>query len=321
MIVTRTPLRVSLAGGGSDLPAFCADEPGAVLSAAITRYMYITASPRFGSGWRVSYSQTEIVRQHHELQHDLARAALRWMNAEGGLEIVSVADVPAGTGLGSSSAYAVGLLLALYAHYSGQDKLPPHVLAQDAACVEIEMAGHPVGRQDHYAASFGGLRFYEFTGETVHASQDLAPRARELEKRLVTIYLGGTHDAGELSRAQAGAIVTAEGRARLRELVGIAAHMRAAVIEGRHADVGRLLNESWRVKRRAPGVTSERIDAVYARALELGALGGKVCGAGGAGFLLLYAEPEYHAALREGLGFPLDHLSFAGAGAQVVYRD
>jgi len=304
MIISRTPLRISFAGGGSDLPAFCDSEAGAVVSATITRYIYITVNPKFDRRIRASYAETEIVEKVADLKHDLIREALRMTGIDGAIEITSISDIPSrGTGLGSSSAYTVGLLNALHAFsgkLAGADRL-----ARESCEIEIERCGKPIGRQDQYIAAYGGLKFIRFEpgGNVVVEPIICAPATRRaLQDHLLLLYTGQTRLSESILSAQSRNSAAPQTRSRLRHMVAIAQQMRDALNANRIDDFGALLHENWLEKRElAEGISSSEIDARYETARREGALGGKILGAGGGGFLLLFAPPQRHDAIAAAL--------------------
>ena len=302
MIITRTPFRVSFAGGGSDLEAFWHQEPGAVLSTAVDKYMYLTVKPRFGDTYRVSYSRTELADRIEQIEHPIVRDCLQLLEIDRGLEIVSVADLPAQSGMGSSSSFTVGLLNALYAH-AGR-VASAKVLAETACRVEIDRLKEPIGKQDQYIAAYGGLQFIQFHPDG-HVSVDpviCPPRTRsELGRRLMLFFTGLTRDARDvLTKQRAG---TADKRPALRRLCEVAREMRDVLAGGHDLnEFGRLLHAAWEVKKSVEGsITNPVIDGWYARGRESGALGGKLLGAGSGGFLLFYCEPHLQPNLVEAL--------------------
>lgn len=323
MIITRTPLRISFAGGGSDLPAYCDHEQGAVLSATIDKYLYVTVNRHFDEGKvRLSYSRTENVEHAKHLEHDIARSTLEWMDIDTGLEITSVADVPAGTGLGSSSAYTVGLLNALYHYYTG-DVLAPNILADDASCIEIERCNHPIGRQDHYAAAYGGLREYTFSGTSVKAGMRYNTQADTLQDNLLMLYTGTTRSADRLLTNQAHALRNNIAAKHMTyEMVGLVKIMASALTKGDLANFYLAMHNAWMLKRQlVEGISTHEIDSLYRLALTQGAKAGKLCGAGGGGFLLLYVEPDCRQRVKDVLGLRELPFTFTTKGSEVVYND
>jgi len=305
MIISQTPYRVSFAGGGTDLPAFFRREVGAVLSVTISRHAYVTVHSRFEPNIRVAYSRTEVADDVDHVQHELVREALRLTGLGKPLEITTVGDVPAGTGLGSSSTLTVGLLHALYG-YRGQ-VVDRYRLAREAVRIEVDVLKKPIGLQDQYAAAMGGLNYIEFHPDgvvDVHPVPCRAETLDELERRVLMFYTASNRDADQILRRQSEG--TADRMPILRRMRDLAADMRLAFSErGDLDEVARLLHAGWELKRSLGfGITSERIDAWYDAALRAGAQGGKLLGAGGEGFLLVVAPPDRHAAIREALGHP-----------------
>jgi D-glycero-alpha-D-manno-heptose-7-phosphate kinase len=294
-------LRISFAGGGTDLPAFYRQEPGAVISTAINKYIYITVNPKFDSKIRAAYSITEIVDTIDELHHELIRAALRLVGIDGGIEITSISDIPSqGTGLGSSSTYTVGLLNALYA-YKGK-MVGAEKLAREACQIEIDICGKPIGKQDQYIAAYGGFKFFEFLpDETVNVTPLLMTKAerQRIESHLLLLYTGLTRSADSILAHQSSNTHTHNGtQERLRRMRGMADDLHNALLAKEWDAMGQQLHRGWEEKRQlASGISTPAIDTWYETACRHGALGGKILGAGGGGFLLLYAPPQYHAEI------------------------
>ncbi len=321
MIISRTPFRVSFAGGGTDLQAFYGQEPGAVTSVTIRKYMYITVNQRFDDTIRVSYSRTEIVDDFEKLQHPIVRECLRLTGMTHGLEITSVADLPAGTGVGSSSSFAVGLLHALHA-FSGRS-VSPEELARDACHIEIEVLGEPIGKQDQYAAAYGGLKHIRFNpDETVFVDPVICPAGTlsRLQNNLIAFYTGTTRSASEiLARQKEG---TGSKMEQLRVLRELSEELRDALARGDDlSQVGHVLHKGWLHKRElAGGITNPEIDACYARARKAGALGGKILGAGGGGFLLLYADAGHHPRIEAELSeLRSIRFGFEPQGSKIIF--
>jgi len=324
MIISRTPLRISFVGGGSDLPAFYQQEAGAVLSTAINKYIYITVNPKFDDKIRASYSRTEIVDHVDELKHELIREALKLVRIDRGIEITSISDIPSrGTGLGSSSTYTVGLLNALYAYrnyFAGAERL-----AREACIIEIERCGKPIGKQDQYIAAYGGFKSIRFNSdESVFVDPIVcAPETRQrLQEGLLMLYTGLVRSADDILREQSHNTQTdEEKRAGLRRIVGLAEQMREALLRNDLDGFGEVLHAGWTEKRKlASGITKPCIDEWYERARAHGAIGGKILGAGGGGFLLLYAPPERHPKICEALPElrPID-FHFSPQGSRLIY--
>lgn len=322
MIITRTPFRISFAGGGSDLEASYARQPGAVLCTAINKFMYLAVKEHFGRSFRVSYSKTEYAATVEEIEHPIVRESLLSVGAEQPLEIVSMADLPAQAGMGSSSSFTVGLLHALYALRG--EVVTSNVLAEEACRIEIERLGEPIGKQDQYIASYGGLQYIEFHQDgSVRVEPVLCSREvyQELDRRLLIFFTGTTRSAREVLARQRSN--TPERLPMLAELCAIARHMRDVLTAGRNlAEFGRLLDEAWRAKKSLEtSISNEGINAVYARALAAGALGGKLLGAGGGGFLLFYCEPELQEQLRKELAELREvRFAFSPHGSRVVHQ-
>jgi D-glycero-alpha-D-manno-heptose-7-phosphate kinase len=296
---------VSFAGGGTDLPAFYRHEPGAVLSLALDKHMYVTVSPRFEPSTRVAYTRTEIVDHVKDLHHELVREALNMTGLGRHLEITTVGDVPAGAGLGSSSSLTVGVLLALYA-YKGQIVSAKN-MAEQACRIEIDVLGKPIGKQDQYAAAFGGMNYIRFNPE---GSVDVEPvpatpeTMQELSKRILLFYTEQQRSADDILKRQSEG--TKDRMPVLRAMRDLAHEMRLALGGGAGLDeFARLLHEGWKLKRSLGfGIALESADAWYEQARKLGAQGGKLLGAGGGGFLLLLAPTERHSMIRDALGHP-----------------
>jgi D-glycero-alpha-D-manno-heptose-7-phosphate kinase len=327
MVISRTPLRVSLVGGGSDLPWFSREHGGAVVTTAINKYVHVIVTPRFEHNLRVSYSKTEIVDNLAELEHDLVREALRLAGLRRKLEIVTLADVPAkGTGLGSSSAVVIGLLNALFA-YQGVLKSSTE-LAEMAAHIEIDVLSAPIGRQDHYASAHGGLQFLRFgPDDRVQRHPVIAPDAvrRGLERNLLMFYTGQQRSASSILEEIRD--TRKKGRQEDRHLAGL--RDQAVELFGRLSRggdpsyVGEHLHRSWQLKRELhPRVSSPEIDSWYSAARENGAIGGKLLGAGGGGFLLFYVPAERQTAVRQALT-DLQELPFRfePEGSRIVFVD
>ena len=304
MIISRTPLRVSLVGGGSDLPAFYAEEPGAVVTTAIRKYIYITVNRKFDSRIRASYSVTEIVDSVRDVQHELIRESMRKLRIDGGIEITSISDIPSqGTGLGSSSTYTVGLLKALYAYcnqYVGAERL-----AREACEIEIDCLRKPIGKQDQYIAAYGGLRYMRFNPDGSVFVDSLvcsAATRQNLEEGLLLFYTGITRSADSILAEQQYNLTNGRRRRALRRLVQLADELRRALAGNDLEAFGEILHESWVVKKSmANGVSTGQIDDWYECARAHGAIGGKITGAGGGGFLLFYAPVDTHPAIIEAL--------------------
>ena len=309
MIITRTPLRISFAGGSTDLPSFYRKYGGgAVMSAAIDRYIHVLVNDKFDRSIRVAYSRTENVDRLDDLQHGLVREAMRLTGVTESLEVHTVADIPSeGTGLGSSSTLTVGLLNALYAHRGVLRD--PTELAEEACRIEIDVLKGTLGKQDQYAAALGGLQYLEFNSDdTVRSTPVPLSRAdREaLEGHLSLYYTGITRQAQGILKSQAAR--TEQNRDSLLRLRAMAREARDALLQRDWAALGRLLDEGWGLKRAlTDGITTAQIDTLYARAKSAGAYGGKITGAGGGGFLLIVHPPERSREISAALS-PMERL-------------
>lgn len=326
MIISRTPLRVSFVGGGTDLRAFYSVEPGQVLSAAIDKYIYVVIKRQAGiveHKYRINWSQVEFRDRIEDIQHPIIREALRIFEIDYPIEISTFADIPANTGLGSSSAFAVGLVHALHA-LKGK-MASKYELAAEAADIEIELLKRVMGKQDHFASAFGSLNVFTFNpDETVTVEPVFyQTKTREtLEQNLMLFYTRLKRDASDVLESQNRA--TAQRRDVLRKMKDQVPKLRHVLDTGSDLHrVGEILHEGWNMKK---GLTSEIsnsiVDGYYKTALEAGAVGGKLLGAGGGGFLLLYVEPEQRENVREALS-ELYHLriKFDCGGTRITYYD
>ena len=302
MIITQTPLRIGLLGGGTDLPDYYRHSGGRVLNCAIDKYIYVIVKQRFDDEIYVNYSKKEIVSSVVELEHELVREAMLMTGVERGVEITTLADIPsAGSGLGSSSAVTVGLLHALFA-YQGQ-QVPAERLAELACAIEIERCGKPIGKQDQYIAALGGIRDLRFGQDGDVTAEELglpAAERRALQQQIMLFYTGITRSANTILAEQNASI---GGRLPqldlLRDLAGFAVdRLRSGDVDA----IGPAVRESWEAKRKlASGVSNAQVDLAVSRALDAGAAGVKLTGAGGGGFLLVICPMERQRAVRRSL--------------------
>jgi D-glycero-alpha-D-manno-heptose-7-phosphate kinase len=325
LIVTRTPLRVSFAGGGTDLSAFYERHEGAVFSTAIANYIYVTVkphSPLFNEPVRISYSKSEEVSQIDEIENDIARECLRFMEVGPPIYISTVGDHPASTGLGGSSAFTVGLLNALHA-YRGE-RVTASQLAEEASHVEIDVLGQPIGKQDQYAAAFGGMNLFRFNpggGVTVEPLQPSRSSLTELFEHLLMFWTGHQRDARVvLSEQQRNTEKKRDSLVRMRDH---AHELHDLMSNGRPVDperVGRILDSGWQLKRGlASTISNNHIDTWYQRAREAGASGGKLCGAGGGGCILFVVDPERQDTVRAALSDLMEvKVSYEVHGSRVL---
>jgi D-glycero-alpha-D-manno-heptose-7-phosphate kinase len=320
MIITKTPFRISFAGGGTDLPAYYSTGYGAVLSVAINKFIYITLNKRFDDTIRLSYSKTEIVDKVDELKHDIARACLELTGVTKGVEITSIADIPAGTGLGSSSAFTVGLLNALFT-YIGERK-SAHELAELACKVEIDILKHPIGKQDQFAAAFGGMNYFRFNadGSVVRDKIEITPEMkREMDRKLMMFYTGIKRSADGILEKQSHD--TASKLDTLNYMRNQANELKEHLLEhGFDKQFATTLHNGWLKKKSiTQGISSGEIDTIYQKALQAGALGGKILGAGGGGFLLLYCDEEKQPTVRKAVGLRELNFRLYRVGSSVIY--
>jgi D-glycero-alpha-D-manno-heptose-7-phosphate kinase len=320
MIITQTPLRIGLLGGGTDLPDYYRDHGGRVLNCAIDKYIYVIVKQRFDDEIYVNYSQKEIVSRVEDLEHELVREAMLMTGVTSGVEITTLADIPsAGSGLGSSSTVTVGLLNALYA-YTGR-QVSAGELAERACEIEIERCGKPIGKQDQYIAAFGGIRDIQFgPGDKVVAqSVDLASSARRaLQHQIMLFYTGITRSANTILAEQNAKVgSTRPHLEQLRDLAGFAV---GRLREGDVDAIGPAIRESWEAKRKlASGVSNNQIDTAVSQALDAGASGVKVSGAGGGGFMLVICDMKHQQAVRSALGYMKElPVKFDHLGTRVV---
>lgn len=324
MIITRAPFRVSFCGGGSDLPDFYEKYGGCVLSTTIRKYMYLTAHSYFEKDQIVlKYSKTERVTDFSQIEHRIFRQCLTDFQMKG-VEISSMADIPAGTGLGSSSTFTVALLHLL--HTCTGEYVSKYKLAKDACIVEIEKLGEPIGKQDQFAAAFGGLKFYEFLPDGFVNVEPviMAPDSyRKLENNLLMFYLGGTHSASAILKEQSENVKAADKAQVQKQMCSLARQLKEELQNNNVDSMGQLLHENWMLKKTlATRISNPSIDAVYDRALAAGAVGGKLLGSGGAGFMLFYVPLDKQGSVRQAL-YKLREMDFEidNSGSSIVMTD
>lgn len=324
MIITRAPFRVSFCGGGSDLPDFYEKYGGCVLSTTIKKYMYLTIHNYFEKDQIVlKYSKTEVVKNFDEIEHRIFKQCLKNFNIKG-VELSSMADVPAGTGLGSSSTFTVALLHLLHT-YTGE-YVSKYRLAKEACDVEIKKLGDPIGKQDQFAAAFGGLKFYEFmpNGFVNVEPIIMAPESYvKLENNLLMFYLGGTHSASAILKEQSQNVKKVDKAKVQQEMCEIAKQLKEELQNNNIDAMGELLHKNWILKKSlASGISNPLIDDVYERAMKAGATGGKLLGAGGAGFMLFYVPESRQIEVKVALS-DLREMNFEmdNSGATIVMTD
>jgi D-glycero-alpha-D-manno-heptose-7-phosphate kinase len=326
LIISRTPFRMPLGGGGTDLPSYYTKYGGFFISGALNKYMHIVLNERFEDGIRVSYSKTEIVRYPHEIVHPSVREALKLLKKGDKIEIVSLADIPASTGLGSSGSFTVGLLNAIYAHQKVVKT--PEQIAEEACDIAMNRLHEPSGKQDEYIASLGGVKAFEVDTDGKVTATDLAlsdETLAELESGLMMFYTGIQRSASQVLDKQQQHVATNKDNAteKMHKIKAIGIESKKALEAGDLKRFGELLHEHWVLKRGVTdSMTTDKIDLLYSIARKHGALGGKIAGAGGGGFLVIYAEDHRHeiraALTKEGL---VEHrFRFDFEGSKVVYN-
>ena len=326
MIITRTPFRISFVGGGSDLPAFYRAHGGAVLSTTIDKYMYISSHDYFEEGQiRTKYSKTETVNAVADLEHPLLRTVMQRLGVGEGLELSSIADVPAGTGMGSSSSFTVGTLHNLMAREGRLGEVSKAWLGEQACRVELEDLKEPIGKQDQYAAAYGGLNIIRFhqddrvSVEPIVLSEDLLG---EFSAHLSLYYFGNKRSASAILAEQTKAVRQPDKTSALKAMVGFVEPLAHALKQADWQMVGQLMHENWMLKQSlASGISNPAIQAAYAAGQQAGAWGGKLLGAGGGGFMLFIAPPERKAAIASALHnlrpFPFQ---LETGGSQVIFQ-
>jgi D-glycero-alpha-D-manno-heptose-7-phosphate kinase len=326
MIISRTPLRISFVGGGSDLPVYYRRFGGAVISSSINMFVYVTVNRKFDERLRVSYSRTEMVDSAGQVEHPIVRTVLQRTGIDGGLEITSIADIPSsGTGLGSSSAFTVGLLNAIHSYcgiFSGRKEL-----AEEACEVELDDLHEPIGKQDQFASALGGFNYLRFNP---HNSVDIQPFTHmhstlaRLEQSLLMFYLGQRDVASVVLTQQRDNLETDKAcQDTMRRMVELTECLRRDLEANSIDSFGEILHEGWMLKSTmAKGITNRAIDDIYGRARKAGAIGGKVLGAGGGGFFLAVAPPERHARIVAALRDlrPID-FRFESLGTTIVFSE
>jgi D-glycero-alpha-D-manno-heptose-7-phosphate kinase len=324
MIISKTPLRMSFVGGGSDLPAYYQQFGGAVISTAINHFVYVNVNPKFDQGIRVGYAKNEEVKAVAQIEHPLVRNALTLLKIHGGIEITTIADIPSsGTGLGSSSTFTVGLLNALHAYLG--NSVSALQLAQEACHVELDLCQDPIGKQDQYASALGGFNFIEFAPDGSVQVQPMtcsAATQTQLQAGILLFYTGKTRLASDLLRRQ-GQLLSASTASQevMAQMVGLAYRLRDDLNRNQVDTFGAILHEGWMLKKSLLADISENtIDAFYTMARNAGALGGKILGAGAGGFLMLYGPPETHPAIEKALA-PLRRIpvQFEALGSQIIF--
>jgi D-glycero-alpha-D-manno-heptose-7-phosphate kinase len=324
MIISKTPLRMSFVGGGSDLPVFYRKFGGAVVSTAINKFVYVTVNKKFDDRIRLSYSKTEDAKSADKIKHPLVREAMQMLGIRGGVEITSIADIPGkGTGLGSSSSFTVGLLNALHAfaeRYASAERL-----AEESCAIEIERCGEPIGKQDQYAAAFGGFNLIEFNqDDSVSVEPIICKREvlHQLQENTLVFYTGITRSASALLKTQRDAVAGEKAKqTAMKKMVDLAHVLKAELQKNNLGAFGEIIHENWELKRSlTSGVSNHQIDNWYAKARKAGAVGGKLLGAGSGGFLMFYAPRERHEEIGRALSdLKRTDLRFEAQGSKIIF--
>ena len=322
MLITQTPLRISFFGGGTDQAGFYREEEGCVLNAAIDKYIFVLIKRRFDALVRVGYTSTEMVESAGQVRHELVREALRLVGIERQVEIDTMGDIPAsGSGLGSSSTVTVGVLNGLY-HFLNSPQ-PLDVLARQACEIEIERLGKPIGKQDQYIAAYGGLRFIRFLPDEQVLAEELnlpAAEQRLFSSHLMLFYTNTSRKSESVLTEQRANTVAR--MPVLREMKAMAYEGRRLLEAGDYQDFGRLLHEGWQLKKKmASKISNFAIDEIYTQARQAGALGGKITGAGGGGFLLLFCPQSSQRQVRKALAaLPELPINLEMDGSKVIFN-
>ena len=325
MIITRTPFRVSFVGGGSDLPIFFKEYGGAVLSSSINKYMYISSHDFFEKNKvRTKYSATETVSSVEEIEHPILRTIMSKLNIGKGLEISSIADVPAGTGMGSSSSFTVGTLHNMMARKGMLKKVDKLWLAEEACQIEIHDLNEPIGKQDQYAAAFGGLNLYRFKkdNEVLVKPMNLSDEAiKDFSSHLKLYYLGNQRSASEILSKQSKDSLKADKIQALKTMVSFVDDFADSLEANQWKKCGEIIDENWKLKQSLTmGISNSSIQNIYELGKNNGAWGAKLLGAGGGGFMLFFAPPEKHSLLDQTIQlspFPFELENF---GSQIIFN-
>ena len=326
MIIARAPFRVSFCGGGSDIPSFYEKYGGCVLSTTIRKYVYLTIHKSFlKDEITLKYSKTEVVKDPDQIEHRIFRQVLKDFGTKG-VEITSMADIPAGTGLGSSSAFTVALLKLLYTY--NEKFASTYKIAKEACDVEINQLGNPIGKQDQFASAFGGLRYYEFRPDGFVKTEPIVMRSssfRKLEDSIMMFYTGALHDANQILKEQSKALASQNEKINATiKLCEMTRELKKSFEENDIDALGTTLARSWEIKKSlASGISNPLIDSCYERGMKAGASGGKLLGAGGGGFLLFYVpEPEKKQAVREALHDLIElPVELDNSGASIIFTN
>ena len=326
MIISRTPFRISFVGGGTDLRSFYSEEPGQVLSASIDKYIYVVVKRQIGiveHKYRVNWSKVEFCNNIEEIEHPIVREALKLFEIDFPIEITTFSDIPGSTGLGSSSAFTVGLVHALHA-LKGKHATK-HTLATEAGSIEVDILKRTMGKQDHFASAYGDLNVFTFNSDETISAEPVfyTDEVRNtLEQNMMLFYTELKRDASDVLETQNKA--TADKRAVLSQMRDLVHPLREVLSGNKDMNTfGEILHEGWLLKKSITNeISNSQIDGYYEKALQAGAIGGKLLGAGGGGFLLLYVEPENQSKVIDALAelFCLD-VKLDSAGTRITYYD
>ena len=326
MIITRTPFRISFAGGGTDLREFYSKEPGQVISTSINKYIYVVVKRQIGIvefKYRINWSKVEFTDRIEDIEHPIVREALKMFGIDFPIEITTFTDIPGQTGLGSSSAFSVGLVHALHALKG--EMVTKHVLATEAAHIEVDILGRSMGKQDHYASAYGNINVLTFNqDETVTVDPVLyqLETKQAIESKLMLFYLNIKRDASEILTRQKRE--TQNKRTHLRKMKNLVEPLREIFSNGKNInEFGKILHNGWKIKRSLTAdISTDKIDKYYQDALSAGAVGGKLLGAGGGGFILLYVEQKDQKEVIDTLSdlFYIP-VGFDDSGSRITYYD
>lgn len=325
MIIVRVPLRISFVGGGSDLPAFYEQSPGKVISMAINKYVFVAFNEKFDGKFRIGYSVTEIVGAPHEVKNTRVRAALEHFGVGNGLEIVSMADVPSsGSGLGASSSFSVALVHGLAELMGNPVRHDRQAIAEGACHLELSMLKERIGKQDQYAAAFGGINVIEFAPEKTTVTPVKMPRAavEAFKSHLLCFHVGGDRSAAEILKGVSHGFESDKAKfAAQKKMVSYVEPFRAALVAGKYKKLGEILHNVWLLKKKSHSLSHKEIDGIYAAGRRAGAWGGKLLGAGGGGFMLFIAPPKAHAKIRKALSALREMpIGFDRAGSTIIFN-
>ncbi len=323
MIIAKTPFRMSFVGGGSDMASYYREYGGAVISTSINKYVYVTVNKSFDDKIRLKYSKVEEASKPFQLKHQRAGEILNYLGIEGSIEISSLADIPSkGTGLGSSSSFTVALLHAL--HTYKEEYASPEQLAQEACMIEIEKLGEPIGKQDQYAAAYGGLNIIRFNPDDSVCVDPIICRKdtiTTLENNLIAFYTGITRNASNILQHQKNNLEKKSKITIMKKMVGLTNFLAEEIQKNNVDAFGQILHENWMLKKEmAEGISNPKIDQWYDCAIKAGALGGKLLGAGGGGFLLFYAPKHQHNSIRRALSnLKFVDFGFDFQGSKIIF--